>query len=83
MAILHEKLPKESAPRKGEVYTVCHGGAPLYEAEILKYGGGCWATVKVVKSESSMVQEGDSFDMRVAMYEFLPRAVQHETPAKH
>lgn len=74
MAMIHEKLPKESAPRKGEVYTVCHNGTPLYDAEILKYGGGCWATVKVVKSSSSLVRDGDSFDMRVAMYEFQPQS---------
>lgn len=70
MAMVHEKLPKDQAPRKGEVYTVSHNGTPLYDAEIVRYGGGCWATVTVVKSNNEMVNAGDTFDMRVAMYEF-------------
>lgn len=72
MAVVHEKLPKDKAPRKGGVYTVSQNGTPLYDAEIVRYGGGCWATVTVVSSRTDMVRPGDTFDMRVAMYEFTP-----------
>lgn len=74
MTMQHEKLPKDQAPRKGERYTVCSAGKPLYEAEIVKYGGGCWATVQVVRPVdeqlANVFHPGDTFDMRVAMYEF-------------
>ncbi len=74
MAMQHEKLPRDQAPRKGERYTVCREGTALYEADIIKYGGGCWATVQVVSpvagQYADMYRPGDTFDMRVAMYEF-------------
>ncbi len=78
MAMQHEKLPKDQAPRKGERYTVCHEGKALYEADIVKYGGGCWATVQVVgavdEQVADMYRPGDTFEMRVAMYEFRREA---------
>lgn len=74
MAMQHEKLPKDQAPRKGGRYAVYHQGQALYEADIVKYGGGCWATVQVAGAVSepyaNVYKPGDTFDMRVAMYEF-------------
>ena len=69
----HEKLPKEQAPRKGGRYTVYREGQPLFDADIIKYGGGCWATVQVVAVDervAEMYRPGDVFDTRVGMYEF-------------
>jgi hypothetical protein len=72
----HEKLPKELAPDKGGIYTLLHNGAPAYEAEIVKYGGGCWATVRVTDplEDARVYKTGDTFDIRVAMYEFVESA---------
>ncbi len=71
----HEKLPKEARPDKGGTYTVAHEGRELYRAEIVKYGGGCWATVKIVDPMSMAgdpsFAAGTQFDLRVAMYEFI------------
>jgi hypothetical protein len=75
----HEKLPKERAPEKGGIYRLIHNGTPVYEAEIVKYSGGCWATVMVTDplENASVYKAGDTFDIRVAMYEFYPaRTVQ-------
>ncbi|MCU0427043.1 MAG: hypothetical protein MUF71_15605 [Candidatus Kapabacteria bacterium] len=70
--IKHEKLPKDARPEQGGVYTLLHEGAPVYTAEILKYSGGCWATVEVKESLDTALPytPGDTFDIRVAMYEF-------------
>lgn len=74
MAMLHERLPKDKAPEQGGVYTVVLNNAPIYDAEIVKYGGGCWATVKVVRplegANADLYTPGSEFDVRVAMYEF-------------
>ena len=74
--IKHEKLPKEARPDKGETYTIAHNGRELYRAEVIKYGGGCWATVKIVDpltmAGDPAFNAGTQFDLRVAMYDFLP-----------
>lgn len=67
----HEKLPKDSAPQEQMKYVVVQGETPLYTAEILKYGGGCWATVKVceaMEGYEQLFRPNDVFDLRVAMY---------------
>lgn len=70
--IKHEKLPKDARPEEGGTYTLLHQGTPVYAAEILKYGGGCWATVRVTESLDAALpyNAGDTFDIRVAMYEY-------------
>lgn len=72
MHIKHEKLPKDARPEEGGTYTLLHQGTPVYAAEILKYGGGCWATVRVTEALDATLpyNSGDTFDIRVAMYEF-------------
>lgn len=72
MHIKHEKLPKDARPEEGGTYTLLHQGVPVYAAEILKYGGGCWATVRVTEALDATLpyNSGDTFDIRVAMYEF-------------
>jgi hypothetical protein len=73
MKPVHEKLPKENRPESGEVYTFAHGGTPRFEAEIVKYGGGCWARVRVRDSHAGEVyRPGDEFDIKIAQYEFRP-----------
>lgn len=73
----HEKLPKDSL-QKGNVYTLLHNEAPAYEAEIVKYGGGCWATVRVTDplDNTKFYKPGDEFDIRVAMYEYAEKSVE-------
>jgi hypothetical protein len=71
----HEKLPKELAPERGGIYVLApldQNSTVTYEAEIVKYGGGCWATVRVTNPLESTryYKAGDTFDVRVAMYEF-------------
>jgi hypothetical protein len=70
----HEKLPKDLAPERGGTYalSMTGTGAAAYEAEIVKYGGGCWATVRVTNplENARHYKVGDTFDIRVAMYEF-------------
>ena len=70
--IKHEKLPKDARPEVGNTYALLHDGTPVYAAEILNYGGGCWATVRVTEALDATLpyKSGDTFDIRVAMYEF-------------
>lgn len=70
--IKHEKLPKDSRPEQGGTYTLSYQGSPVYTAEFLKYTGGCWATVQVKESLDASLPytPGDTFDIRVAMYEY-------------
>lgn len=72
MHIKHEKLPKDARPSEGGIYTLLYQGSPAYSAEILKYSGGCWATVRVTEALDATLpyNSGDTFDIRVAMYEF-------------
>ncbi|TAE28967.1 MAG: hypothetical protein EAZ92_07310 [Candidatus Kapaibacterium sp.] len=66
----HEKLPKNARPSEGGVYTLSHNGTAMYSAEITKYDGGCWATVRVTEPFNDAYAVNDSFDIRVAMYEY-------------
>lgn len=73
MKPIHEKLPKD-ALALGRTYVVTMAGTPLYEAEIVKFSGGCWATVRVTRAmlESASVSytTNAEFDIKVAQYEF-------------
>lgn len=66
----HEKLPKAARPGEGASYTLSHNGTPMFVGEITKYDGGCWATVRVTEGVNSAYKAGDSFDIRVAMYQY-------------
>jgi translation elongation factor EF-Tu-like GTPase len=74
----HDPVDKSAAPDKGNVYMVKHQGQSLYKALITDYKkGACWATVQVQKSSEEpaiqgMYNPGDSFQIKVAMYEFMP-----------
>ena len=72
MKIEHEKVPvQEFTP--GSRYTVGMQGRPLYTAEVVKFHGGCWATVRVEKALDQDLEKhyppGATFDIKVAQYE--------------
>jgi hypothetical protein len=50
-------------------------GKQLYTAEVIKFHGGCWATVRVLEpllSEyASDYAPGTEFDIKVAQYDFV------------
>ncbi len=69
----HEKMPKDSF-EPGREYEVSLGGRALYSAEVTKFSGGCWATIKVVKPlDETLAADypaGATFDIKVAQYDF-------------
>jgi len=72
MKPVHDKVSvDEFTP--GQTYRVGMNGAPLYTAEVTKFHGGCWATVKVMEplgeATASMYKPGMEFDIKVANYE--------------
>lgn len=71
MGHIHEKLPKGTIA-KGGTYTVKYSGEPIYEAKITEFGGGCWATLEITKPLTTKFdyKAGNSFEIKVAMYEF-------------
>lgn len=73
MKPVHEKLPKDSF-EPGRTYKVSMNGTDLYEAEVVKFHGGCWATVRVQRplhdKFASDYTPGAEFDIKVAQYEF-------------
>ena len=72
MKVEHDKVPLDQFT-PGSSYEVAMDGTPLYVAEVLKFHGGCWATVKVTKSlqesTASDYTPGMEFDIKVAAYE--------------
>ncbi len=75
MKIEHDKVPvQEFTP--GNRYTVAMQGRPLYTAEVVKFHGGCWATVRVEKALDEALEKhyapGTTFDIKVAQYEISP-----------
>ena len=78
------KRPINNEIRIGEKYRIAHKGMELYDAELTNYDGGCWGTVKVENILDSpnkkVYKEGQSFDIKVAMYEFfeVPKEVSKE-----
>ncbi|MBU3679268.1 MAG: hypothetical protein FGM32_06645 [Candidatus Kapabacteria bacterium] len=75
MKIEHDKVPVEEFT-PGQRYTVAMQGRPLYTAEVVKFHGGCWATVRVEKPLDAAMgmhyQPGTTFDIKVAQYEITP-----------
>lgn len=57
----------------GNTYAVSMRGKELYNAEVVKFHGGCWATVKVVEPANlemaSIYESGSTFDIKVAEYD--------------
>lgn len=75
MKIEHDKVPvQEFTP--GSRYKVAMHGRPLYVAEVEKFHGGCWATVRVEKALDAAMEAhyrpGTTFDIKVAQYEITP-----------
>ncbi len=75
MKIQHDKVPLEEF-QPGTHYTVALRGTDLYRAEVVKFQGGCWATVRVVEAinpETSKHYPADAtFDIKVAEYDISP-----------
>jgi len=75
MKPVHEKLPKDSF-EPGKTYRVAMNGTDLYDAEVVKFHGGCWATVRVtqplLESMAADYAPGTEFDVKVAQYDFTP-----------
>ncbi len=76
MKPVHEKMPKDSF-EPGQTYRVSMNGKELYDAEVVKFHGGCWATVRV---QEPLLEEmaldyapGTEFDIKVAQYDFIRR----------
>ncbi|MBK6292217.1 MAG: hypothetical protein IPH85_06665 [Ignavibacteria bacterium] len=74
MKPVHDKVAKEAFV-VGNTYNVSLRGKPLYAAEVVKFHGGCWATVRVTKPLSDetaqMYSPGAEFDIKVAEYDLL------------
>ncbi len=72
MKPVHEKMPV-STFEPGVAYTFSLNGTPLYKADVVKFHGGCWATVRLVSindtSLAGTYQPGMEFDIKVANYE--------------
>ena len=72
MKPIHDKVAKDEFV-VGNTYNVSLRGKPLYSAEVVKFHGGCWATVRVNKPLSDEVAQmytpGTEFDIKVAEYE--------------
>lgn len=75
MNIEHDKVAIENFI-PGSQYTVAMNGRPLYVARVMKFHGGCWATVQVEQALdaelSKHYQPGTTFDIKVAQYEIAP-----------
>lgn len=69
----HDKMPAD-AFEAGKAYDISLNGHALYSAEVTKFSGGCWATVRVVKPlDETLAADyppGATFDIKVAQYEF-------------
>ena len=68
----HDKVATEEFT-PGSKYKVAMNGKDLYEAEVLKFHGGCWATVRVDKpadgENGNVYKPGMEFDIKVAEYQ--------------
>lgn len=75
MKIEHDKVALEQF-QPGEHYDVSLRGSALYRAEVIKFHGGCWATVKVLEAQDPSTAKyyapGTTFDIKVAEYEITP-----------
>lgn len=72
MKVEHDKIPLTNF-MTGNTYQMALRGTPLYTAEVLKFHGGCWATIRVREILSPEVSrdyvEGMVFDIKVAEYD--------------
>lgn len=72
MKPIHDKVSKDEFI-VGATYNVALRGKPLYAAEVVRFHGGCWATVRVKQPLSDEVRdlytEGATFDVKVAEYD--------------
>lgn len=72
MKPIHDKLPV-STFEPGVTYSFALNGQPLYRADVVKFHGGCWATVRIVDVNDPTLagtyQPGMTFDVKVANYE--------------
>ncbi|MBS1516239.1 MAG: hypothetical protein JSS63_14480 [Bacteroidetes bacterium] len=70
---LKKPLNENLAP--GNTYRVEYKGAELYDASVVSYDGGCWATVKVENvlpsPNEKIYRQGQTFDLKVAQYKFF------------
>jgi len=59
----------------GNTYRVEYKGTELYDASVMNYDGGCWATVKVENvlpsPNEKIYRNGQTFDLKVAQYRFF------------
>ncbi|MBS1493726.1 MAG: hypothetical protein JST55_09450 [Bacteroidetes bacterium] len=59
----------------GHTYRVEYKGTELYDASVISYDGGCWATVKVENvlpsPNEKIYRNGQTFDLKVAQYRFF------------
>lgn len=76
---VHDKVPVQEC-QPGESYIVSMNNTELYQAEVVKFHGGCWATVKVERplylAMAKEYEAGTEFDIKVANYTMVhvPRA---------
>jgi len=72
MKPIHDKMPV-STFEPGTTYTFSLNGQQLYRADVVKFHGGCWATVSIVDvtdaSLAGTYQPGMRFDVKVANYD--------------
>ncbi len=75
MSIQHDKVALEEF-QPGQQYNVALRGTSLYRAEVVKFHGGCWATVKVIEptnpETAKYYVENTTFDIKVAEYDITP-----------
>jgi hypothetical protein len=75
MSIQHDKVALEEF-QPGQQYNVALRGTALYRAEVVKFHGGCWATVKVIEPNNQEMAkyytEDATFDIKVAEYDITP-----------
>ena len=68
------KKPINENLRTGNKYRVEYKGDEVYDATVMNYDGGCWATVKVENilpsPNEKIYRLGQTFDVKVAQYRF-------------
>ncbi|MCX6140497.1 MAG: hypothetical protein NTX15_06695 [Candidatus Kapabacteria bacterium] len=76
MKPIHDKVAKEEFVI-GNTYNVSLRGKQLYAAEVVKFHGGCWATVRIANAlaadTANLYTPGAEFDIKVAEYEITLR----------
>lgn len=76
MKPVHTKVAKDEFV-VGNYYNISLKGRPLYSAQVVKFHGGCWATVRVEnplsEETADLYSRGSEFDIKVAEYEVESR----------